>query len=143
MRVRWDVLIICFTIYNCLELPIEVGFGWRETFDKNNYSSIINNIIDFFFGIDIIMNFFTTFFHSTTGEEISERKDIAINYIKGMFLFDVLSTVPFDELAVLFVSEDTDSDSLQAISLLKTIRVLRLSKLIAFLNATDEIKLNL
>lgn len=58
------------------------------------------------------MNFFTTFFHSTTGEEISERKDIAINYIKGMFLLDVLSTVPFDDLAVLFVSDDSDSDSL-------------------------------
>lgn len=81
VRVKWDVLIICFTVYNCIELPIEVGFKWRGDFDKNNVSNKINNLIDMFFGIDIIMNFFTTYFHSTTGEEISEKKEIARNYL--------------------------------------------------------------
>ena len=70
VRVRWDVLIICFTIYNCIELPIEVGFKWRNSFDTSNVSDLINPLIDLFFGFDIIFNFFTTYFHSTTGEEI-------------------------------------------------------------------------
>lgn len=74
IRVRWDVFIIFFTIYNCIELPIEVGFQWRQVYDKDNVSSVANGIIDALFGIDIIMNFFTTFFHPTTGEEISDKK---------------------------------------------------------------------
>lgn len=145
VRVRWDVLIICFTIYNCIELPIEVGFKWRQSFDTDNVSSLINALIDFFFGLDIIFNFFTTYFHSTTGEEISEKKAIAKNYVKGQFLLDLLSTIPFDNLAALFLAnpDSSDAEHLQTISMLKTIRVFRLSKLIAFLNATDEIKLNL
>jgi hypothetical protein len=91
------------------------------------------------------MNFFTTFFHPTTGEEISDKKEIAINYLKGMFFLDVMSTIPFDSLALLFFIDENDDSAqhLQIISMLKTIRVFRLSKLIAFLNATDEIKLHL
>ena len=110
IRVRWDVFIIFFTIYNCIELPIEVGFQWREMYDKDNVSSVANGIIDALFGIDIIMNFFTTFFHPTTGEEISDKKQIAKNYIRGMFFLDVMSTVPFDNLALLFFKgEDGDT----------------------------------
>ena len=53
-------------------------------------SSVVNALIDSLFGIDIIMNFFTTFFHPTTGEEISDKKEIAINYLRGMFFLDVM-----------------------------------------------------
>lgn len=111
MRVRWDVFIICFTIYNCIELPIEVGFKWRKSYDKDNVSSVLNGLIDSFFLLDIIMNFFTTFFHPQTGEEISDKKEIAINYLKGMFFLDVMSTIPFDSLALLFVIDENDDSA--------------------------------
>jgi len=58
-----------------------------------------------------------------------------------MFFLDLVSTIPFDVVAGLFMG--SDSKTLQLTSMLKTMRVFRLSKLIAFLNATEEIKLNL
>lgn len=74
-------------------------------------SSVVNALIDSLFGIDIIMNFFTTFFHPTTGEEISDKKEIAINYLRGMFFLDVMSTVPFDSIAGLYFTEDNEDDA--------------------------------
>jgi ABC-type phosphate transport system permease subunit len=67
--------------------------------------SVLNSFIDGFFAIDIIMNFFTTYFHPTTGEEITEKKEIAINYLKGMFILDLLSTIPLDLLASTFYEQ--------------------------------------
>ena len=67
--------------------------------------SVLNCFIDGFFAIDIIINFFTTYFHPTTGEEITEKKEIAINYLKGMFILDLLSTIPLDLLASAFYEQ--------------------------------------
>ena len=67
--------------------------------------SVLNSFIDGFFAIDIIINFFTTYFHPTTGEEITEKKEIAINYLKGMFILDLLSTIPLDLLASAFYEQ--------------------------------------
>lgn len=94
-----------------------------------------------FFGMDIILNFRTTFHHPTTGEEISNKKQIVKSYLLGTFFLDLVSTIPFDIVANWFM--DADAETLQLTSMLKTMRVFRLSKLIAFLNATEEIKLNL
>lgn len=144
IRVKWDVIIILFTIYCCIELPIEVCYKWRSSSEIKTLFTVFNSIIDCFFAIDIIMNFFTTYFHPTTGEEIDNKRDIAMNYLKGMFILDVLSTVPLDLMAsAFFENRGMQAEDLQVISILKIIRVFRLSKLIAFLNATDEIKLNL
>ena len=63
----------------------------------------MNSIIDGFFAIDIVLNFFTTFFHPTTGEEIQVKKLIAENYLKGMFILDLLSTIPLDLIASVFI----------------------------------------
>jgi len=102
-------------------------------------------VIDLCFFFDIIVNFRTTFHNTSTGEEIMEKKAIAHNYVFGMFLMDLLSTIPFDQIAAWFVSKEGagENDSLEVISMLKTFRIFRLSKLIAFLDATEEIKLNL
>lgn len=142
IRVYWDLFIIFFVIYCCIELPIEVCYKWRSNSETKIWFNILNIIIDCFFAIDIVMNFFTTYFHPTTGEEITVLKDIAQNYLKGMFIFDFLSTLPLDLLAhAFFESDGLQADDLQVISILKIIRVFRLQKLIAFLNETDEVKL--
>ena len=69
-------MIIVFTLYNCIELPIEIAFAWRKQFDENQISDRLDNVIDFLFLCDIFMNFRTTFFHSVTGEEIVEKDKI-------------------------------------------------------------------
>lgn len=73
-RERWDILIIVFAIYNCVELPLEVAYQWRKEFDKGNVSNYLNHGIDSLFLIDIILNFRTSFFNKSTGEEIVDTK---------------------------------------------------------------------
>ena len=29
MRKYWDIFIILFTVYNCIEIPMEIAFNWR------------------------------------------------------------------------------------------------------------------
>ena len=54
-----------------------------------------------------------------------------------MFWIDLLSVMPFDRLISDFVE---DPDVLKAFSILKLFRVLRLSKMITYMNSTDDVK---
>ena len=47
--------------------------------------------------IDIILNFRTTFV-SVKGEVVSDSKLIALNYVRGWFVVDLLAAIPFDHL---------------------------------------------
>ena len=58
-----------------------------------------NTCIDFCFFFDILITFRTTYYDQTSGDEVFEKKKIAKNYLRGRFLIDLLSTVPFDNIA--------------------------------------------
>lgn len=49
------------------------------------------------FHTDIILNFRTTFV-SVKGEVVSDSKLIALNYLRGWFVVDLLAAIPFDHL---------------------------------------------
>lgn len=104
--------------------------------------TITNHIIDFFFFLDIIMNFRTSYQNILTGDEIIIPKEIAINYIKGRFWLDCVSSIPFDVLVSIFF-ENEFSEKFSLLSMLKLLRVLRLSRMINYMNSTDDIKLSL
>lgn len=55
---------------------------------------ILNVLIDLSFLIDIILTFFTAV-KIPGGELITNRKIIAQRYLKGWFLFDLTTTLPF------------------------------------------------
>lgn len=46
---------------------------------------------------DIILNFRTTYV-SKSGQVVYESRQIALNYIRGWFLLDLLAAIPFDLL---------------------------------------------
>ena len=56
-----------------------------------------------FYVVDILLNFRTTYV-SKSGQVIYESRLIAINYIRGWFLLDLLAAVPFDLLFALQVN---------------------------------------
>ena len=59
-----------------------------------------------------------------------------------MFIIDVLATVPFYDLFCLMMSGNI-SNNIQLFSMLKLVRVLRLQRVITFMNTTDDVKLTL
>ena len=54
----------------------------------------------------------------------------------------MLASIPFDTIGGLFFNEN-DTDELQLFSLLKLVRVLRLSRIITYLNVRDDVKMSL
>ena len=104
----------------------------------------MSHVIDFMFFLDILITFRTTTVNIMTGQIIMEPKTIAKNYIQGRFWIDLVSTIPFEE--ILFMFSNITEENLKKFvifSCLKLIRVLRLSRLIDYLNQSDDLKLQL
>jgi hypothetical protein len=59
---RWDLLVIFLTIWNCLSIPFFVAFP----IDENIIMNVFDKLIDFMFFLDIVFNFFTTYINLKT-----------------------------------------------------------------------------
>ena len=139
-RVRWDLMIMCFAIWNAWNVPYSVSFD--EDFDEMLSILVLNSLIDFLFFIDIILNFRTSFFDMESGEEILNKKEITKHYLKsGKFFIDLLSALPFDILLSICVQERLSS--LKALGLLKMIRISRLNRFISYMRAREDTKLSM
>jgi hypothetical protein len=89
--------------------------------------------------LDIIVQFNTTFFDPLSGEEVFDKVLIKKTYLKGRFIIDFLSTVPFDVIVQAITGEKISI--LPLLSLLKLIRVTRISRIIESMNVKEQIKL--
>lgn len=67
--------------------------------------------VDVTFVIDILINFRTTFVNGQD-EVVSHPGRIAVHYLSGWFLIDLVAAVPFD---LLLVNSDTDEVSIKYI----------------------------
>ena len=121
-------------------MPYNVAFGDSES--SNVYMDIFNLTIDFFFMLDVVISFRTSYIIESTSEEIYSLKRIAFYYLKGRFWIDFIASVPFDLLSYAIDSKSNQL-TLQLIGLLKLVRVLRLSRLITYLNLKSELKMSL
>ena len=89
--------------WNALVLPIELAFEPEITQSPEN--GTLNAIIDFLFLIDIIVVFRTSII-GDNGEIVTDQKTIAIKYLKGSFWIDILSTIPLDSMAGIFLEPE-------------------------------------
>lgn len=72
------------------------------------------------------------------GKEIVDTNVIALNYIKGDFFIDFFATIPIDLLVEGIVGSEISS--LSFFGLLKLGRLLRINRIIRFLNASRDLK---
>lgn len=102
-RERWDYFVMVIATWNALVLPIELAFEPEITQSPEN--GTLNAIIDFLFLIDIIVVFRTSII-GDNGEIVTDQKTIAIKYLKGSFWIDILSTIPLDSMAGIFLEPE-------------------------------------
>lgn len=126
-------------ILNCFQVPYNVAFS--NPIDESIYSTLVDAIINVFFILDIFINFCTTYIDSDSKEEVTNYKLIALSYLKGRFIIDLLASIPFDY--VNYLHSNTDTIFFELFSLLKLVRILRLSRLITYLNLRNEVKSSL
>jgi hyperpolarization activated cyclic nucleotide-gated potassium channel 2 len=104
---------------------------------------LTNAIIDACFITDIIISFRSAHFDDATGKEITNTRVIAKQYLKGRFWIDLLSSIPFEYIELLYSASSNGSLVFSLISLLKLFRILRLSRVISYLNVRNEFKISL
>ena len=135
-KIKWDLVIICFAIYNSFQIPFEIAFDPADMKLPGFFA--INSLIDFFFFLDILVNFRTSFYDEETGDEVFDSKRTGEAYLKSRFTIDLVSTIPLDSIAMIFTS--SSSPVLQLFSLLKLARISRLGLMIERMNVTQDMK---
>jgi hypothetical protein len=85
----WNIIILVLVIFQSVVVPVRIAF-------EDNISTAwktADYIMDAIFFTDIIVNFLCAL-ETDQGDLIIDRKAIAIEYLKGWFWIDFLSTIP-------------------------------------------------
>lgn len=107
----WDWVILLLTFYTSLLVPYHAAFRSKSLDDVPLL--VVDSIVDVIFFIDIILNFHTTYVHTSerrkeiilfintclwieSGEVISDPKRIRKTYLKSWFVIDLLACLPYD-----------------------------------------------
>jgi potassium voltage-gated channel Eag-related subfamily H member 8 len=112
----WDWLILLCTFYVAVAVPYNAAFSKTDRLtmasdvivealfivgehqeDHLDLECLNKFTLFFHFNSDIILNFRTTYV-SRKGEVVSDSKSIALNYLRGWFIVDLLAALPFDHL---------------------------------------------
>ena len=141
-KIKWELFILFLAVWNLFYVPY--NFAFSSDLGNSTATDVLNFIVDIIFMVDVAINFRTTIINEKTGEEIFDGKRIAIKYLKGKFFIDLLASIPFDFLSVLIGAEMSNNTfTFQLFGLLKLIRIVRLTKLITYLNLKDDVKMSL
>lgn len=101
----WDWVILLLVLYTAIFTPYSAAFLLNELAQKQrrvcgytcNPLNIVDAIVDILFMVDIVISFRTTYVNHND-EVVTHPKLIAIHYIKGWFLIDMVAALPFDLL---------------------------------------------
>ncbi|CAN8325106.1 unnamed protein product [Cochlearia groenlandica] len=122
----WEMWLVILVIYSAWISPFEFAF---ITYKKHAVF-IIDNIVNGFFAIDIILTFFVAYLDNHSYLLVDNPKKIAIRYLSTWFVFDVCSTAPFQSLSLLFGYNGSEV-GFRVLSMLRLWRLRRVSSLFA------------
>lgn len=96
-------------------MPFRLAFELKDT--KSH--KIVEYLIDCSFLIDIILQFFSSYFNEKELVMVETHREIALRYLKSWFFFDIISIFPFE--AVMKGSPLSKAST--------TVRIARISKI--------------
>ncbi|KAB2620148.1 potassium channel KAT1-like [Pyrus ussuriensis x Pyrus communis] len=122
----WGMLLVLLVIYSAWICPFEFAFLPY----KRDALFVIDNIVNGFFGIDIILTFFVAYLDSRSYLLVDNPKKIAMRYLSTWFLFDVCSTAPFQSISLLLTNHSSELE-FKVLNMLRLWRLRRVSSLFA------------
>ncbi|XP_027354115.1 potassium channel KAT3-like isoform X2 [Abrus precatorius] len=122
----WEMLLIVLVVYSAWICPFEFAFLPY----KQDTLFIIDNIVNAFFAIDIMLTFFVAYLDSHSYLLVDDPKKIAVRYISTWFIFDVCSTAPFQSISLLFTDHSSEI-GFKILNMLRLWRLRRVSSLFA------------
>lgn len=123
----WESFMVVLVAYSAWVYPFEAAF--LNSFPNKSKLYIVDNIVDLFFAIDIVLTFFLAYIDSRTHLLVRDRRKIAIRYLSTWFLMDVASTIPFEALGYLFTGQTKAGLSYFLLGLLRFWRLRRVKQL--------------
>lgn len=134
-KMLWDCFVGLLILYSVLIIPYRIGFQ----VDPTSGEFIFDSIVDCLFFIDIIASFNTSYIDTATEITVTDRKLIAINYLKLWFWIDLFSTIPID--TIINEAMGTNGSELSSLRLIKILRLTRMLKLLRVLKLSKFGKL--
>ena len=121
-RVVLDILISIAAVLSVIIAPLDLSF---DVASKHAWLEGVELVCTCLFITDLVVSFNTTYADSTKDRLVTSHLEIACRYLKGWFLVDLISAIPFD----LFVS-GSGSQGANVAKLVKLPRLLRAMRLI-------------
>ncbi|CAD8096093.1 unnamed protein product [Paramecium sonneborni] len=128
-KIFWDLVGMGFIFIQMILIPLILTFS----LDLDDGFSIFDNIMDCYFIVDIVLQFQTGYYNK--GNYISQRRMIALNYLKLWFWLDLISSFPYDAIISLTIEEDNQQEIQRNTQIIKIMRVLRFVKVIRLMRA--------
>lgn len=122
---------------NCFQIPYNIAFSG----DNTPLYYVFDVMINICFILDLVISFRTSYINEKNGAEVTNLRLIALLYLRGRFWIDLIASIPIDYIFIPFSNDS--SIMFGMFSLLKLVRVLRLSRLITHLNIKNELKISL
>lgn len=123
--------------YNCFYIPVAVIFQPEAVYEW--YLILVDSVITLMYVLDVLVTFRLTYIDSRTGDEISDsRKVIRHYFLSGAFVVDVIAAIPIE---MLDYANNGRNMSLMLLKLIKTVRLLGLSKVLMFWKTSESTKL--
>ncbi|KAJ1435020.1 RmlC-like jelly roll fold [Sesbania bispinosa] len=98
----WESFMVLLVAYSAWVFPFEVAFMHSS---PNRKIYTVDNVVDFFFAIDIVLTFFVAYIDPTTHLLVRDSKKIVVRYLSTWFLMDLASTIPYEAIGYLFTGK--------------------------------------
>ena len=129
-RVIWNIFIVVLILASSWLIPFQIVF--QNVFVKPGTNILL--LINLFFLLDIFLNFFTSYRYE--GTDVSDKKKIAIHYLKTFFIIDLAANLPLD--ALLRDSQDLQFYGISLVLVLRMLHLLRIVRLFVIFRQWEE-----
>ena len=128
-RLGWDLSQILMLFYVAVAVPYRIGF--QQEAPLHSVAFWWEVVVDVYFWIDIVINFRTAYFSDSVERElIVDQRQIALRYLKGWFVVDLLSCMPVTYIELALTASNDENNAGTQLKLFKVLRLLRLAKLL-------------
>ena len=131
-RTRWDLMLVLIITYNAFGISLRIAFDVSESLDGLFW---VDRVVDVLFIVDLIFNFRTGTVNDA-GAVVLDPAKIVWAYLKGWFVVDLVSAIPYEIFFIIAAPAAYSSDispELRAPSLLRVGQVIRIFKAVKML----------
>ena len=124
----WDSFVLVCAIFNALMIPVTISFMpiWAE----RSLYGVADNLTNIIFFVDMFI-IFNTAIRDKNSEEVMDRRIIAVNYFKGLFVLDFVSSLPWDQMFA-------DIQQIKLLNMIKMIRIARIHRIISKMKKAED-----